>query len=478
MSDVLLESPQGLCTVTRNAFTPEACAAWIQRTEALGYRPTGARYPASYRDNDRLVFDDPQLAATLFARMRAQLPEAVERDGRRWRLVGLNERFRCCRYRGGQRFAIHRDGAYVRSPTVRSLLTFMVYLNDAAEFTGGATRYFASRDASAPPVAVVRPEVGALVVFGHDVWHEGEAVHTGTKYVLRSDVLYELDDAAPGAEPLSGGAAGEKPQEGHTGYVWQAVDLGDGRVASGARDGTVRVWRVRGGGLACEQVIPAGSGSVTSLLAQAGTLWGGTREGTLRRWRVAEGLRPLSPVPGDAAVLCLAALPGGRVAVGDGAGRIQLRDADGGLDRVLRGHSGWVWSLLPDDGALLSAGEDGTVRRWRGGAVEVVQRCASPARALARTQDGVLVGTAAGEVLRLGSDAPLARHAGAVRALAALPGGRFASGGEDDRVRVWTAAGEPLAEHRHGDFVTSLLPLADGRLLSTSYDATLRVWGR
>ena len=468
MPDVLLESPQGLCTVTRNAFTSEACAAWIQRTEALGYRPTGARYPASYRDNDRLVFDDPELAATLFARMRAQLPETVERDGWRWRLVGLNERFRCCRYRGGQRFAIHRDGAYVRSSTVRSLLTFMVYLNDAAEFTGGATRYFASRDASAPPVAVVRPEVGALVVFGHDVWHEGEAVHSGTKYVLRSDVLYER-----------GEAAGEEAPAGHTGYVWQAVDLGDGRVASGARDGTVRVWRVGENGLACEQVAPAGPGSVTCLLAQAGTLWGGTREGTLRRWAVTEGpLRPLPPLQGDAAVLCLAALPGGRVAVGDGGGRIQLRGADGALETVLRGHRGWVWSLLPDDGALLSAGEDGTVRRWRDGRGEVVQRCASPARALARTPAGVLVGTAAGEVLRLGSGAPLARHAGAVRALAALSGGRFASGGEDDRVRVWTETGEPLAEHRHGDFVTSLLPLADGRLLSTSYDTTLRVWSR
>jgi len=467
MPDVLLESPQGLCTVTRGAFSPEACAAWIQRTESLGYQPTGARYPASYRDNDRLVFDDPQLAATLFARMRAQLPATVERDGWRWRLVGLNERFRCCRYRGGQRFAIHRDGAYVRSPTVRSLLTFMVYLNDAAGFTGGATRYFASRDASAPPLAVVRPEVGALVVFGHDVWHEGEAVHGGTKYVLRSDVLYERVDAVEAEVPA-----------GHTGYVWQAVDLGDGRVASGARDGTVRVWRVGASELACAQVLPAGPGSVTCLLAQAGTLWGGTREGTLHRWRLADGpLEELPPLPGGAAALCLAALPGGRVAAGDGAGGIQLRDADGQLETVLRGHTGWVWSLLADDGALLSAGEDGSVRRWRGGRGEVVQRCGSPVRALARIRRGVLLGTAAGEVLRLGSDAPLARHAGAVRALTGLPGGRFASGGEDDRVRVWTTTGEPLAEHGHEDFVTSLLALADGRLLSTSYDATLRVWG-
>ena len=52
--------------------------------------------------------------------------------------VGANERFRCYRYKPGQKFAAHYDGAFERDETERSLLTFMVYLND--DFEGGRHR--------------------------------------------------------------------------------------------------------------------------------------------------------------------------------------------------------------------------------------------------------------------------------------------------------------------------------------------------
>lgn len=34
------------------------------------------------------------------------------------------------------------------------------------------------------------PRAGSALLFIHDTWHEGAAVTAGTKYVLRSDVLY------------------------------------------------------------------------------------------------------------------------------------------------------------------------------------------------------------------------------------------------------------------------------------------------
>lgn len=59
-------------------------------------------------------------------------------------------------------------------------LCFLVYLID--DFEGGETDFREFR---------VRPEAGKARVFVHDSWRKGCAVPTGTKYVLRSDVLFD-----------------------------------------------------------------------------------------------------------------------------------------------------------------------------------------------------------------------------------------------------------------------------------------------
>jgi WD40 repeat protein len=46
-----------------------------------GFSPTGGAYPRDYRDNDRLVFDDAELAARWFERVGAQLPRELVIDG-------------------------------------------------------------------------------------------------------------------------------------------------------------------------------------------------------------------------------------------------------------------------------------------------------------------------------------------------------------------------------------------------------------
>ena len=94
--------------------------------------------------------------------------------------MGLNERFRYYRYAPGQAFRWHCDGSFVRCETQRSLLTFMVYLNEA--FGGGATEF---EDRS------IVPQTGGAIVFDHHLCHQGAEVTHGTKYVLRSDIMFE-----------------------------------------------------------------------------------------------------------------------------------------------------------------------------------------------------------------------------------------------------------------------------------------------
>jgi hypothetical protein len=85
---------------------------------------------------------------------------------------------RRARFPPGQRFKMHKDGPW-HEDGLTSRLTLLVYLND--DFTGGDTDFREFR---------VKPEPGAALLFIHDTWHEGAAVESGTKYVLRSDVLY------------------------------------------------------------------------------------------------------------------------------------------------------------------------------------------------------------------------------------------------------------------------------------------------
>jgi predicted 2-oxoglutarate/Fe(II)-dependent dioxygenase YbiX len=127
------------------------------------------------RNNDRVMIDDEELAESLWTRIREHVP--VMLDGRQAR--GLNERFRFYRYRQGQKFDWHADGAFERKNGERSFLTFMVYLNSGYE--GGETRF---------ENASVRGESGMALVFAHGLIHTGAAVEAGTKYVLRSDVMF------------------------------------------------------------------------------------------------------------------------------------------------------------------------------------------------------------------------------------------------------------------------------------------------
>lgn len=71
-----------------------------------------------------------------------------------------------------------------------SWMTLMVYLNDG--FEGGRTRFdFADE----PEPISVSPVAGCALAFMHDRLHEGEAVKSGAKYVLRTDVMYRKGDA-------------------------------------------------------------------------------------------------------------------------------------------------------------------------------------------------------------------------------------------------------------------------------------------
>jgi len=182
--DAELDWRNPLIVSVPDVLRPAECQALIGRIEDLGPSQAPITTAGGFvmrpdiRNNDRVMFDDPELAGRLFEAVRSHLPERLEGA---WTLVGANERLRCYRYRPGQQFAPHYDGSFVRSRSERSLLTFLVYLNVCER--GGSTR-FPDHDLE------VVPETGSALVFNHRLLHEGSPVLAGVKYVVRSDLMY------------------------------------------------------------------------------------------------------------------------------------------------------------------------------------------------------------------------------------------------------------------------------------------------
>ncbi len=164
-------------------FDAAACQALIARLEAHGFADApittgrGFEMRPDIRNNTRVMFDDPALAAELFARIAPLVPPTMGHH----RLCGVNERFRGYRYHPGQRFAPHYDGCFRRSDDEESFLTFMLYLNEGMRGGDTVFHHFG---------VSVQPRVGRALFFQHAVLHEGATIEAGVKYVVRSDVMY------------------------------------------------------------------------------------------------------------------------------------------------------------------------------------------------------------------------------------------------------------------------------------------------
>jgi predicted 2-oxoglutarate/Fe(II)-dependent dioxygenase YbiX len=163
-------------------LTADECDDLIQVTESIGYTDAPVNSPVgpptiskNIRNNDRVMFDDPERADALWQRAKPLCPEFYKG----YSVVGLNERFRFYRYDRGHVFRWHADGSFRRENGEASRLTFMVYLND--DFDGGETLF---------EDVTIEPERGMALVFAHGYLHEGGEVFAGRKYVLRTDVMY------------------------------------------------------------------------------------------------------------------------------------------------------------------------------------------------------------------------------------------------------------------------------------------------
>jgi len=187
-----------------NLLSPEECDDIIAQSEAFGLR--SCEYDNSFRITDRVSVNACSLGDVLYERARPYLgdvvvqgnskPLGIRKDlyNGRWQPKCLNQCFRICRYSPGGFFLPHFDMGWDDCNGLRSIKTFMVYLND--DFSGGDTSFFNEQQVHyrfpkrTNRTYALRPKKGSCLVFNHSITHDGGKLFTGTKYILRTEVMY------------------------------------------------------------------------------------------------------------------------------------------------------------------------------------------------------------------------------------------------------------------------------------------------
>jgi hypothetical protein len=173
--------------IVDDALSARACAAIVdavERNDAFTESTSrGPRFGEAWRRNGRFAVEDAAFADALWDASGGRETFAFELADAK----GLNPNIRVYRYRSSEHFGPHVDErVFARGFT--SGYTALYYLSGACE--GGRTIFY---DERGDERCSVTPKAGRALYFRHGVdmpEHEGEEVRSGTKYVLRSDVLF------------------------------------------------------------------------------------------------------------------------------------------------------------------------------------------------------------------------------------------------------------------------------------------------
>jgi len=193
--------------VLDHVLTANECQQLRTAATQLGFRPDHPVHldkPTGIDSCEWLV--DDSIMSVVYKRVQGHLPKRMGNSDKT-SLHSINSRWRFFRYDQDCVYRPHIDGSWPESRIVdgeykcdesgmvKSYLTFLMYLND--DFQGGETRfYFPSGNGMAARGVI--PKQGAVLVFPQgntaSLIHEGSAVTEGTKFVVRTDVLYRVEE--------------------------------------------------------------------------------------------------------------------------------------------------------------------------------------------------------------------------------------------------------------------------------------------
>ena len=232
----LYRSDLSSVTALGGVLTESETRAWQAWGEAQGYEL--AKHPQgngmAHRDCWRLALEDEAIAETIFSRLRPFLPPTIDASGQCWDLHGCASNLRLYKYGEGQRFGKHYDQSDLSDDgETCTFFTVLLYLNSSLETGGerpapdpvnptgagseplgpegaaGGTGLLVIEESGAPlqggstafyeghggrPCCSFAPRRGFCLIHEHGdrcLLHEGCVVNGGSKFLLRTDVVFK-----------------------------------------------------------------------------------------------------------------------------------------------------------------------------------------------------------------------------------------------------------------------------------------------
>lgn len=199
-------------------FTTEERTSFISAAEDMGFERTEQRETreCAHRAQWRISFDDTEIASLLYRRVLPFLPGDIDNA----RPHSCSSNIRVYKYDEGDSFGAHFDDtnsveipaedgvAFARGSGKKkgkkkaaaaqvgwTKLTILIYLNGHDHpVEGGETKFYAGEKGGEVFVSFSPAEsAGDLLMHGHGhrcLLHEAAPVTSGTKYMLRTDVVY------------------------------------------------------------------------------------------------------------------------------------------------------------------------------------------------------------------------------------------------------------------------------------------------
>ncbi len=266
---------------------------------------------------------------------------------------------------------------------------------------------------------------------------------------------------------------------GHEGPVYSVCVTADGKIVSGSRDNTVRVWDMLGQELAVCRGHE--SGVISVCVTQAGKILSGSRDNTVRVWDM-QGNQLAVCRGHEGMVSSVSVTKDGKIVSGSYDKTVRIWDMEGTQLAVCRGHQDFVPSVcVTQDGKIVSGSEDRTVRvcDMKGNQLAVCRGHEGMVSSVSVTKDGKIVSGSYDKTVRIwdmeGTQLAVCRgHQDRVVSVCVTKGGKIVSGSNDNTIRVWDMEGNKLAECRgHEGWVSSVCVTHDGKIVSGSYDKRL-----
>lgn len=465
------------CFIVPSLFSKSECEKLLSLEIKTSFQKAKYNYPTYYRNNDRLVKDDKDLASFLFQKVKPYLPKTIsinsnmENENGLWNLKGLNHRIRFCKYSANQYFNRHLDGIHYEDRTTQSKLTFMVYLNNATEFEGGKTLFYKTKETNTI-WASYKPRQGDLILFDHNIWHEGEKLISGEKFVLRSDILYSRKEFL----------TKEKTFTGHLGYIWTLLKMNN-FILSGGRDKQIRIWNSEGQQL---EVLKGHKSSILCIEKINDHIFiSGSRDQQIIIWKDNKILDRIHIH--SAVILSLCHLEKDVFISASGDNTIKISNISGTVLKTFSEHKNWVWKVIKLNKTIIaSCSEDCSIKIWditlKKPILTFKEKSPILSIAFNKTKNQLISGNLMGYIsIRTLDDnynqkniEIFRAHSGIIRTIKFINDEFFATGGEDNKVKVWTMNGVKVSEIQHENFVQSIEALNQNTILSASYDGTIK----